>query len=316
MLKRNLVLGSLVAGAFLLPSVASAAVTGACVNCHTMHNSQNGAAVVGTTTAGQPTLLNSDCAGCHSGADNSAVTGREAGGEFAPQVANATGAITNILSGGYFVYGGSATNNNQHNVADLANPSDLSNTPPGNTTAMGAQLTCSNCHTGSGGHHATSASYRLLAFGATPVTGTPTANYGVQATIGDRSANAYTVSMNGFCGSCHTDFHTNANQETSAGSYTWIRHPTDLSMAAAAGAAAGMADSIVSGYDATNDTDYAPVGAGAANDMVLCLSCHLPHGGAYGDLLAFNYGGSGSYAGDGDASNGCETCHSYAAAGM
>jgi len=55
---------------FSLASSASAKVTGPCANCHTMHNSQNGAAVVQNGLEGK--LLKSSCLGCHS-SDGSAT---------------------------------------------------------------------------------------------------------------------------------------------------------------------------------------------------------------------------------------------------
>ena len=54
-----------------------AAVAGDCVNCHTMHNSQDGAPMRFNVAAGDdpaeplPTLLKSDCVGCHTNSKNS-----------------------------------------------------------------------------------------------------------------------------------------------------------------------------------------------------------------------------------------------------
>lgn len=53
----------------LSSAFALAAVTGDCVNCHTMHNSQDGNTVVDTSdnkSVAQMNLLTSDCLGCHS----------------------------------------------------------------------------------------------------------------------------------------------------------------------------------------------------------------------------------------------------------
>lgn len=315
MLRRGIVLGGLVAGAFLLPNVASALVEGACVNCHTMHNSQNNTDMLNGQVAPNPTLLKADCKGCHTGGDNDG-TGRDGVTPFAPQVDN--GLLKNTLSGGYFQLGGlnAADDTHQHNVADLLNNSDslLGNLPPGGST-LASQLTCTKCHAGSGGHHGTNGGYRLLrAYGSgTPVTGTPDTNYGVKAGgLGARHTNEYdATSMNAFCGSCHKNFHGNANQETALNSGSWIRHPTDISLTAVMGASA---PSIVA-YDGLNDA--VPTGrTGSATDVVMCLSCHVPHGGPNADLLAFSYGGTENSAGGGGASVGCESCHSYSGNGM
>lgn len=307
MLKRSLVLGGLVAGAFLLPSVASAVVTGACVNCHTMHNSQNGTSMNGTLT-GKPTLLKADCAGCHATATaNSNVTGKSTVSPFAPQVNSSS----MMDSGGYFRTGAlsGTAHAYQHNVSDLSNGSDANLTvAPGGTFAT-ASLSCSSCHAGTGGHHSASGTYyRLLRYNGSPataVTGTGSATFGVQAgAIPDRTANTYNATtMNGFCGSCHTTFHT-----TQGAVGNWTRHPTGVAMNTSAAPS-------ITGQSAFAGNDEVPVGSA---QEVLCLSCHLPHGGPNPDLLSFNYGGSGSYAGDGNAGtvNGCESCHSYSGTGM
>ena len=58
----------LVTGAPL--SITQGKVTGECVNCHTMHNSQNGADLQATP---QPTLLTDTCVGCHSSATGDTI---------------------------------------------------------------------------------------------------------------------------------------------------------------------------------------------------------------------------------------------------
>ncbi len=113
--------------------IAGAVVQGACVNCHTMHNSQNGAAVV----AGGPyeTLLLGDCIACHGKGPGAIVSST-------PQVMHNAG---NDLAGGNFAYitGGKpfvtgTQNTVGHNVIDLGAayneatiPSAAANYPPG-----------------------------------------------------------------------------------------------------------------------------------------------------------------------------------------
>lgn len=309
MLKRNLLLGGLIAGAFLLPSLAAAGVVdGPCVNCHTMHDSQNGAAV----NAGGPNdalLKGAGCAGCHAHGAANGATGIATSGIAAPQVADAT----NPLSGGYFTI--ADADNTHHNVLDLTDNQDavLLNVPPGGAD-LGSQLTCSDCHNGSGGHHGTNAGYRLLG----GVTGTPAANYGVDLASTDKAgerqnAQYNATAMNTFCANCHGTFHGAANQNGSVAG-TFVRHPTDISVANGA-----TAPSIVAMNWGT-DLSQVPVGslngAGVTNDIVMCISCHVPHGGSRADLLAFNYDATDNIAGNGAASVGCESCHSYAGGGM
>ena len=106
------------------------ALQGPCVNCHTMHNSQDGAPMNFDSSAiPNGLLLRGTCAGCH--AQN---TGDNIVDSAIPQVlhTNATD-----LAGGNFHYGDSQANQVKiHNVADLPAPYGtqdtlLSNSPPG-----------------------------------------------------------------------------------------------------------------------------------------------------------------------------------------
>jgi len=144
------------------PRPLSAKVTGPCVNCHTMHNSQNDAPMATYGPSGQPWtgtgpypgLVRGDCLGCHGLGTSSnidPVTG-------APQVfhTNATD-----LAGGNFAYitgtkGSGASDTKGHNVVDLGNPDDVLNGPPGAFSGFGhdqavtnLNLTCAGengCH--------------------------------------------------------------------------------------------------------------------------------------------------------------------------
>jgi hypothetical protein len=145
-----------------LPSPLLAKVTGMCVNCHTMHNSQNSAPMSTYGASGQPwtgtgpypALVRGDCLGCHGTGTSSnvdPVTG-------APQVfhTNATD-----LAGGNFAYilgtkGSGASNSKGHNVVDLGEIEDVLSGPPGAFNGFGhdeavtnLNLTCAGengCH--------------------------------------------------------------------------------------------------------------------------------------------------------------------------
>ncbi len=335
MLKRGVILGSLVAGAFLLPGVVGAAVTGVCSQCHTMHASQNG-----TTTTPQNTLLKAGgCNGCHlvAGVENLA-TGHANDTIGAPQV-DGTAATGFVLNGGYFDV---ATNDNtHHNVADI--PGEAADTnfvaagstrAPGNAAGVGTlidaggnvpALTCVSCHGASGGHHgAASAGYRLLNPAMTMKVNPEvpaTKDWGAVAAsatvaVGTRSAGTRVydaTSVNQFCASCHNLFHNGAGygaNETAAGSNIWLRHPTGNRVITTAGG------SILQNRTAAGDNDQVVIGGDAtADNVVMCLSCHVPHGGPNADLLSYPMNASTNFAGDGTASNGCEFCHSYGVVG-
>lgn len=175
-IKKTLIIGLIALLSVVLTYRFADAVTGACVNCHTMHNSQNGTAVV--TAGPQEALVRyAGCAGCHGqGTANNIITAGNI-----PQVlhSNATD-----LAGGNFAYitglksrdtydSGATLSSVGHNVRDLgsANYDTVLSTPPGNehgsTANAAVDFTCAGingCHgdrtiTGSmaaikGAHHA------------------------------------------------------------------------------------------------------------------------------------------------------------------
>ena len=138
---------------FISPSV-HAKVTGPCVNCHTMHNSQSdspmatyGAGRLWENTDPQPALLRGTCLGCHGqgGASNIVTTG----GSDIPQVYHTD---STDLAGGNFRYIETGGDNRGHNVIDLSNTDDVLSSPPGWNCAYpvsNTQLTCAGnygCH--------------------------------------------------------------------------------------------------------------------------------------------------------------------------
>jgi predicted CXXCH cytochrome family protein len=313
MLNKKLVLGGLVAGSFLLPLVADAGVvTGPCVNCHTMHAMQNGVSLGGPNAQ---LLLGTGCTTCHAHAGvNGAATGIASTGIPAPQVDNE---LVNYNAAGSF---STAANSDalQHNLAvvSAAIPDgDLANTPPGGVAA--AQIICQSCHGGNGGHHGTLSktaartgasstnTYRQLYNGATGVaviSGDANYNVGDTGTLVYNTAGADTTTINGLCATCHTNFHTLANQQVLG---AWVRHPTDVTLTSAGAA-------YTAAYAASVNTPaelvQIPLGNDAVNnDEVMCVSCHRAHGSAQPDLLRFVY--SDSQAGDTTADFGCESCH-------
>jgi len=158
----------------LFPLVCDAKVTGQCGNCHTMHNSQGGAAVVENWVTGSMVssatpnegLLNTNCIGCHQGRNSGGVT---------PFVLDTTGAPTygtQTLAGGNFYWvaiGGGGDDTKGHNVAGISGEDAtpvLHKTPPGWNAAFSAntqlngglatwstQLTCAGTYGCHGKHY-------------------------------------------------------------------------------------------------------------------------------------------------------------------
>ncbi|MCP3178278.1 MAG: cytochrome c3 family protein [Desulfuromonadales bacterium] len=307
------------------------AVSGACVNCHTMHQTDgSGNVMSGASTA----LLNkADCYACHSGASGGA-----------PKVDKQT----NISAGGSFYWVDLGDDSLGHNVAYLTNNSDDTLTsPPGfgsgevapdGSTPFGGTytdqpLTCAGttgCHgTHSiasdmaalqGAHHSNAAGALDAATAALPgdsyrflkgvkgyedpeyETGTGhNRYYGV-----DGGGDNQTISA--LCARCHGQFH--GDTETYANG--WIRHPTDLDLSSAFG----------SEYTVTAYNKTVPLGSSvvAASDVVVstatddyevvtCLSCHRAHGSDQPDLLRWVYSDMVAGTETAAAGTGCFYCH-------
>jgi len=139
--QRNIYVLSIIVLLYLVLVYSSGdAQTGPCVNCHTMHNSQNGTAMATYGADGKPwkgtgpygALVRGDCLGCHGIGTSKIVT---IGGSDIPQVYHTD---ATDLAGGNFAYITGAKsrvtadqNTAGHNVKDVGiNDSNL-NTPPG-----------------------------------------------------------------------------------------------------------------------------------------------------------------------------------------
>ncbi len=176
---RKLTLGAL-GLMLLLAAPLLAAVKGDCVNCHTMHNSQNGQPVqfrgVELQSA-MPTLLLTDCVGCHSNPDSS-ETIYTLGDSQVPSVFNPGGGLqyppngsgNSVLAGGNFYWVATQGDAFGHNVfgisgidaehSDTGAPGGLGPLPPSSTcydchfTLSTAAGGCQGCHLAKKAHHA------------------------------------------------------------------------------------------------------------------------------------------------------------------
>jgi hypothetical protein len=150
--------------AVVLVSMSQARVTGECVNCHTMHNSQAGQAMAtygtsspeGADTDPKVDLLRGTCFGCHAQMTGEAIV--TIGSSKIPQVFHNFGQPgADDLAGGNFAYitgykGSGASDARGHNIVQLNRPDDTLSTPPGDQHATGItnfNLTCAGkygCH--------------------------------------------------------------------------------------------------------------------------------------------------------------------------
>lgn len=155
-LKLLILLGCFVPGAGLLPVTVGATVTGVCSNCHTMHNSQQGAPMAYTLdSSGQPVLqdtpfpqlLKTDCVGCHTNPGPETIVLE--GTTRIPMVYNLTqpvyppdGSSASTLAGGNFHWlsQGDAFG---HNVHGITGPDPRFAFAPGGKSRPAE---CMNCH--------------------------------------------------------------------------------------------------------------------------------------------------------------------------
>ncbi|MFH1673226.1 MAG: cytochrome c3 family protein [Pseudomonadota bacterium] len=310
-------------------STGYAAVSGPCVDCHTMHNSQGGA-VMGLATPQSALLLN-NCLGCHT------TTGSDPLVAGYPFVKLASGATDdNCLAGGFFptTMGTGDNNDDHHGIGNTNEPAGFDSGETGWYTGVANGLGCAGtngCHGNqtdlddmvaiSGGHHDPTA-YRILYVGTDAVKGYGAKDYEeaiianpatpVVTTIGDtQNVNIYSAgvddpSISELCAKCHGDFHNESGTTGDVGTGSpWIRHPTDVAIPTTW--AIGN-----TGYTPDGD-DYKhnPVGYDNATFSITakratCLSCHRAHGTANNDLLRWAY--STQDAGSGIA-YGCLGCH-------
>ncbi len=144
------------------PAPSFSKATGPCVNCHTMHNSQDGAAVDAGGPYGALTNANG-CVGCH--------TGTNGDGKNIPYIYSVA-QDPNETAGGsfYWVENGALTEEHGHNVVGIsAQDSLIGLTPPGwnagfnangqiegaGAVAWTSQLTCAGVNGCHGDHTAT-----------------------------------------------------------------------------------------------------------------------------------------------------------------
>ena len=136
----------------------------------------------------------------------------------------------------------------------------------------------------------------------------------------DRSVETDTATgtISSLCSQCHADFH-NGYENIASGSFgngVWFRHPTNFDMGRAS---AGSEFASYNSGDGT-DNNYSVISPVATSNtaalvnetvytvsddaIVMCLSCHRPHGTPYSSLLRWNYKGWPA-----DGYNGCAICH-------
>jgi predicted CXXCH cytochrome family protein len=317
--------------------ISQAAVQGPCSNCHTMHNSQDGAPMTVDSSATPNAFLTvGTCLACH-GYNGTLATG-------APNVfGDPDAGPSTMTAGGTFlatkVDAAAGDYVKVHNVTDIpwtnAEGPFADVDPPGATSgslgesirAAGSTTPNFNCAGATGCHgdhsqagsdagirgfHHGSVAYRYCELdGGTDIIGKGSTDWeagGATATNHNVYSADTTAGISAFCAECHGLFHGTANTGSSS---PFERHPTNNLLSAATGWNLG---NVTVDYNnnpfsfdgadytaATTTAAYTTTGA-----RVACVSCHRAHGTPEADILRFDY--SAQLAGLG-GTIGCLGCH-------
>ena len=286
-------------------------------------------------------LLIAGCVGCHSAVtDDTIVT---VGSNDIPIVFNTTGYPSEPLAGGnfYHVSQGAAFDGYGHNVYGISNPDEVLDEAPGSGIGTcGGSVSCHaslaaspaemadagvNNSNGKGGcqgchyevfHHVDNNNYRFLNghgderhvegiessdWEQNPVS-TNNNKYKGATLAGSLRTNK---SMSSYCGGCHANFHA-MDADGVGTTDVWLRHPTDTLL---------PTEGEYAAYDPTATySNFAPVSwvdpsvPARSEAVVMCLSCHRPHGSDQPDMLRWSYDACAT--GTGSAADcGCFVCH-------
>ena len=109
-----------------------------------------------------------------------------------------------------------------------------------------------------------------------------------------------------FCTGCHGLFH---DQQLDANAM-WIRHPSDRTLPTSGEYQACASYDPLSPVARGSLQESSSASVTPGTDMVMCLSCHHPHGSPYPDMLRWDYAAQISGGGEGCATGrGCFFCH-------
>ena len=139
---------------FIMHGLGDAKITGNCVNCHTMHYSQNGTRLSTWGSNGPYIRLSTNsCVGCHTSTTENTII--QIGSSKIPIVFNTGGYPAEPLAGGNFYktsLGGSENDKYGHNVEGISNADSNLLYVPGKQTGSNDHNTqlsisdCYNCH--------------------------------------------------------------------------------------------------------------------------------------------------------------------------
>lgn len=340
-----LMAGALIA---VFSTPATAKVVGACGGCHTMHNSQHGADMALNGGPNNYLLMNScvGChTGDNVGGSTPYVMGINqpdygtntlAGGNFwwCENVSDTQG--HNVFTANpdeVLIASGGAPGGEFNSCGQDSCHNNLHAPYAGTVDGRNGKYGCEGCHLKPRHHADDSASvvgesggwYRFLSGhlsgGGQGVEGVEAPDWELNAsstshneylgldmskTSGGHMSTSGANTTTAYCTGCHGHFHQ--QDTTSTGESPWLRHPSDAVLPPA-GEYAGYDEYDPNAPVARPSLPVASPGTVTpGTDMVMCLSCHRPHGSPYDDLLRWNY--QAMQAGtSGDINTGCFACH-------
>jgi hypothetical protein len=294
-----------------------------CSDCHTEHYEEGGGLPAGTDTGGPfdellvRSTTNRLCLFCHDGSD---VTAPDV---LAP-VTSYSGSGDEHSAAGFFSGAVGTKNDNGHDLGVLVTEVPFS-------TLTNVTLTCASCHDPHG-----TANFRNLldrpagTVDAAVKVGT---DVFVRSLPGDppsmgatlqayRESNVgYRSSTSRWCTTCHDQLQPMLNNPANRD-----HHFTDVSIDGAgyptdpphwaSGTGSGFGSATGDGVEGVPRLRFQVAGAvdvtsaqlAAADNQVMCETCHLAHGGDYEHGFVWPEEGAGSTA---DKDSGCQQCHNY-----
>lgn len=281
------------------------ATTDACAGCHRAHTAVGPNLLVQTSTYAL-------CMSCHGSTGTGADTNVEDGFFLSTRSASTHGTANTtdnapLLAGGFAFYKTLAVTSN-HDMTGAGN----TNLAWGNgATNRGVQVaitdatfTCASCHDPHG-----SPNYRIL---KATVNGTAVAVSQVDEAAKDYDTEGWGTGQSNICAACHGAYHKTAAGQGSTLDGSTYTHRIDMS--------------YVYGTNANPETVgmgglTLPLSLTGSSNLVVCQTCHLPHGSSSAMSGYANGGptGSGSLPGDTTATDSallrldnravCEVCH-------
>ena len=306
----------------------------------------NGATLQGTPdSTPNDRLLITSCAGCHTAQSGETII--DLGDGTRVPIVNSTGGYpAKPLAGGNFnpVSGNHQTG---HNVEGLAGKDSYLNIVPGQQiggndqlsisdclnchipwlvgwpgvpfvkSRTGEVLICEDCHTPR--HHADDSATVINGTGGWcrflyEVQGIEDSDWEHAVTSGkhneyqgETTSDQNSISDKGCA--CHGQFHALRTPSKVGTGSPWLKHPSDVALPTEGEYA------LYTTYDPQapvarpdlNDIP-SPGQVRPGTDMVMCLSCHRPHGTLHNDILRWDYGGMLAGGGGADG-EGCFVCH-------